>query len=199
MANRKPKTKEWKENHSKMMLGRKHSEETKKKISKANKGKKAPYSCFKIGHSVSEEVRLKISKANKGRISKLRGKPSPLKGRKQSLEVIQKRVSKIMGENHPGWVKNREELKSRKNGRRCNDHKKWSRNVKKRDNNICKLNNKDCCGKIYSHHILSYKDYPELRYDINNGITLCKYHHPTKRVDEIKYESYFKQLINLTA
>jgi hypothetical protein len=46
----------------------------------------------------------------------------------------------------------------------------WSSMVKLRDEK-CKK-----CGSVYdlhAHHIKSYKEHPELRYDVNNGITLC--------------------------
>jgi hypothetical protein len=47
----------------------------------------------------------------------------------------------------------------------------WRNQVLIRDNFICKR-----CGfsnGLEAHHIYSYKHEPELRYDINNGITLC--------------------------
>lgn len=31
-------------------------------------------------------------------------------------------------------------------------------------------------GKVVAHHILPWKDYIELRHEVNNGITLCHYH-----------------------
>ena len=68
--------------------------------------------------------------------------------------------------------------------------------VKKRDNWKCKIDNLDCEGRLESHHILSWKDYPELRYDINNGICLCKKHHPKKRNEEINLILTFQQIIN---
>ena len=47
----------------------------------------------------------------------------------------------------------------------------WRQSVLKRDG-VCQ-----CCGSSHNlevHHIFSYKDYPELRINNNNGIVLCK-------------------------
>jgi hypothetical protein len=65
-------------------------------------------------------------------------------------------------------------------------YQNWRYKVYKRDNYKCKINNCDCKGRIEAHHILAWKDYPELRYEINNGITLCHYHHPRKKGEDIK-------------
>lgn len=51
----------------------------------------------------------------------------------------------------------------------------WRRSVFERDDYTCQ--NKDCNKKgvfLHPHHIKSYTYYPELRYDVNNGTTLCK-------------------------
>jgi hypothetical protein len=98
------------------------------------------------------------------------------------------------GANHYKWNPNREEIKKR-DDRLDYRYSDWRLEVYKRDNFTCKINNQDCEGRIEAHHILSYTKFPELRYDINNGITLCKYHHPRKRVEEIKMIPIFKELV----
>lgn len=52
------------------------------------------------------------------------------------------------------------------------EYKAWARAVKERDGFTCQL-----CGKrggdLHSDHILSFADYPENRFDLGNGRTLC--------------------------
>lgn len=48
---------------------------------------------------------------------------------------------------------------------------------------------------IEAHHILGWEEYPKLRYEVNNGITLCRAHHPRKRAEEKKLVPYFMGLI----
>jgi hypothetical protein len=70
-------------------------------------------------------------------------------------------------------------------------------NIFKRDFFTCKIKNEDCRGRIEAHHILGWTKHKELRYNINNGITLCHYHHPRKKIDEENGVNLFKQLITL--
>ena len=52
------------------------------------------------------------------------------------------------------------------------EYKDWRTSVYERDDYTCQ-----CCGsrggELNAHHINQFADYPKLRYDINNGITLC--------------------------
>ena len=53
--------------------------------------------------------------------------------------------------------------------------KNWSKAVRERDGNRCFV-----CGSDYhcqAHHICQKKMWSDLKYDLNNGITLCCKHH----------------------
>lgn len=78
---------------------------------------------------------------------------------------------------------------------RGKENQKWRRDVLKRDNYICKINNSECVEKLEVHHILRYTEHPELANEINNGITLCVFHHPRKKSEEQHLEETFKKLI----
>ncbi len=151
--------------------GFKHSQETKEKMSKSRKGKKRP--------PFSEEWKNNMSKAKKKNPTKYwLGKKRP------SME----------GDKNPRWVGGIEFWK-KDNERNDSAYKGWVLTCKERDKNKCQMENKDCSGRIEVHHILSWKDYPELRYETNNGITLCRYHHPRKRIKEEKMVPLFHKII----
>ena len=98
------------------------------------------------------------------------------------------------GQNHFRWIVDRNKL-AKKQERNDVAYKEWRKQVWIRDNYKCKINNKDCFGKIQAHHILSWREYLKLRYEINNGITLCQAHHPRKRAEEKRLIPIFKELV----
>lgn len=51
--------------------------------------------------------------------------------------------------------------------------KAWIKKVYSRDNYTCQKCNKKS-GKLNAHHINPFSTYPSLRFEISNGITLCK-------------------------
>lgn len=98
-------------------------------------------------------------------------------------------------ERHPRWVADRNQLVKSEKKHLDSRYREWMFAIKNRDMWKCKINNSDCNGKLESHHILNWKDYPELRYEINNGITLCHAHHPRGREREAKLSPYFQSLV----
>lgn len=57
--------------------------------------------------------------------------------------------------------------------RNSKESKKWIKEIKERANYVCQ-----CCGSneikgMSSHHIKNWSAYPDLRYDLSNGVCLC--------------------------
>lgn len=102
-------------------------------------------------------------------------------GKKMPWNSIPERV----GEKHPRWIKDRSKVIGRHN-RPFHDssYKQWRKSVLERDEWKCKIADENCRGKIICHHILTWQENPDARYDINNGIALCHFHHPRTREEE---------------
>lgn len=107
----------------------------------------------------------------------------------------------ISGENHPNWIHDRSSLSRVVNygERRSYMYANWRKQVWLRDNFKCKIANPDCGGRVEAHHILGWASYPELRYEVNNGITLCHAHHPKKRAEEKRLIPFFQELVPVSS
>ena len=75
-------------------------------------------------------------------------------------------------------------------------YKVWRQNVRQRDNNICQWPNCKSSKKLHVHHINKWASNAHLRYDINNGITLCKAHHDMVKNNEDSYIEFFSKLLS---
>jgi len=139
---------------NKINVGKKRSEETKKKISEANKGKKR-----------SKEFKKRMSEIHKGK------KFSSRLGKKHSKETRKKMSKAHKEEKHWNWQGG---ISFEEYGIDWTDDLKES--IRKRDNYICNL-----CGihqdeldgrhkKLDIHHI----DYDKYNLNPNNLITLCR-------------------------
>lgn len=74
------------------------------------------------------------------------------------------------GENHWNWKGGITPQNQR--ARNSREYREWRMAVFARDNFTCL-----CCGKrggrLNAHHIATWADNPDKRYDLDNGITLC--------------------------
>lgn len=86
------------------------------------------------------------------------------------------------GSGHYKWKVDRTTLAKRQQ-RNDMAYKEWRRLVWERDGFICQLKDKDCSGRIEAHHIITWSEDESKRYEVSNGITLCKRHHPRKKDD----------------
>lgn len=73
--------------------------------------------------------------------------------------------------------------KTNRDHRHSPEYREWRTKVFTRDNFTCAICNQ-VGGKLNAHHIKPFRDFEELRYDVNNGITLCEKCH--KRVHKEK-------------
>lgn len=127
-----------------------------------------------------------------------KGKSNPFYGKKVSKEHREKLkliMSKRVGELHQNWKGG---ISRDLHSLSFPEYREWRMNIFKRDNFKCKIFNSDCKGQLQAHHILNWKDYPELRYEINNGITLCVAHHPRGRAKEKRLIPTFQELVSVS-
>jgi len=160
------------------------SDETRYRMSMASKGKAKPKGWINPvlkGSKRSEEVKLKISEAKKGKPVKFVPDNT---GRTVSVETRQKlsNIMKSKGIKPPG---RKTDVKGSNNGnwkggitllnttiRKSNEYKLWRVTVFERDKYTCVW-----CGvrggTLQADHIKSFAGFPELRFDLDNGRTLC--------------------------
>ncbi|MFY9225282.1 MAG: HNH endonuclease [Blastocatellia bacterium] len=129
---------------------------------------KGRVSTFK-GHKHSEEAKQKMSEAKKGMRLRL--------GIKHTTETRQKISQKVRqvavrGTEHPAYKDGK--LAERRGQRFSTEYKQWRYDVFIRDNFTCQTCGDDRGGNLVAHHIKPFADYPELRFDVSNGITLCE-------------------------
>ncbi|MBC6982876.1 HNH endonuclease [Caulobacter sp. 17J80-11] len=85
---------------------------------------------------------------------------------RQKMSTAKK--DRFLGADNPNWKGGQPTVDPDRNRYRA---KAWVRAVKSRDGWRCVK-----CGSqthLHAHHIKRWKEHPELRYDLNNGVTLC--------------------------
>lgn len=161
-----------------MRKGRRHSEETKKRIGDIQRGKKRG--------PLSLETRMKIAlrlKGNKNNLGYVPGASTRELHRKRMLgthpsEATKEKFRKIMtGKKGPlsrNWIDGRTGPNEIARGSKQNFE--WRSACMIRDRYTCQKT-KIKGGYLVVHHILNFSSHPDLRFDVNNGITLSRESH----------------------
>lgn len=207
--------------HKGYMLGKHHSEESKRKMRLGNIGKhrseetKLRIKLAKIGKYASEETKRKMSESGMGHIGYMLGKH-------HSIETKTKMRNSQIGKSRKGhiaWNKNRKmdfppksafkkghrpwnyrgtSSKEKDRIRSSSEFKLWRDSVFQRDKFLCQMPDCDKSERyLNGHHIKKFADYPELRFEVSNGITLCKKCHDKVQWKEEKYENMFIEIVRL--
>lgn len=187
---------EYLEKQRKSHLGKKHSEEAKRKMSEARKGKigywkdkkfskesRKKMSLIRKGKKHSEETKKKIGLANSISLKRYfeNGGIGSFKGKKHSEETRKKISILKIREKNPNWNNGSSfELYS------VDWTKTLKQSIRERDKYICQL-----CSQYGNnvHHI----DYDKKNCNPKNLITLCIFCHNKTRNNRDYWQSYFQQ------
>jgi len=147
--------------HPKSEFKKRHipSEKTRRKISETLKGR-----------HLSEDTRKKLSKAIKGKHRSKETKRKISEAKKGKRASIATEFKK--GERHPNWKggitsKNTKLWRSK-------EYQLWQKAILEKNNYTCQICGDNTRGKLHAHHLWQKSKFPELMFEIRNGITLCK-------------------------
>lgn len=125
------------------------------------------------GKRMSDESRRKMSQASKGKTgirSNRFGKKHTPEARAKIADATKERTAR--GENHYAYSHGRAQRNL--SDRRSVEYKHWRDAVYVRDGYTCRHCGDNRGGNLQAHHQKSFAGHPELRFDVDNGITLCK-------------------------
>ena len=172
-------SKEWRENISKGLIGRKRSKEHCENLSKVLKGRLITW-----GHKISNtkknsprtiEVIEILAQTKRGKtfedVYGERAEEQKEKRRLANLRNGHRPPPTGYGDKNPNYRGDKCITPVNKRIRMSPEYQDWKNSIFIRDNYTCQE-----CGKkekLQVHHVKSFAYYPELRFDISNGITLC--------------------------
>lgn len=165
-----------------MKKGYKMSLETKKKMSLARLGKKFPYiPHYKKRGQLSWNKGLKGYMAGKKHYNWKGGLPKCKDCKKQlsnryAIRCRQCDKKLYIGSNNPSWKGGITPIN--RSIRTSKEYELWRKSVYERDNYTC-IWCGQIGGKLNADHIKPFSLYPELRFAIDNGRTLCEECHKT--------------------
>ncbi|MBN1366222.1 MAG: hypothetical protein JW976_15570 [Syntrophaceae bacterium] len=145
---------------SKKLKGRKLSEEHRSKLSESLKGNKRA-----LGYKHTEGHKKKVSET----LKKIGHKPPSWLGKHHTEETKIKERESHSGDKCYNWKGGITPFRTKI--WRSIQYQDWRNKVFERDNYTCQI----CKTKknLVAHHIKNFKEYPELIFEVSNGLTLC--------------------------
>jgi hypothetical protein len=116
--------------------------------------------------------------------------------RNASAERMRKMSLGKVGPQHPRWIVDRTKTARKSQCRDCADVT-WSSAVRRRFPK-CVMSGRsygECGGRLESHHIEPIVKSSEKRFDVDNGVTLCRCHHPRKQSEVVALAPLFRQIV----
>ena len=155
------------------MLGKHHTEASKKKISESNKGKNSGRVLSQEEIQRRTESRRKNGWNKNPELTSLRMSQNNARanlGKKQSIETRLKRAEALKGDKNHNWKGGVYQPNNRI--RKSLEYQIWRLEILKRDDYTCQICGKRG-GKLQADHIKPFALFPELRFELPNGRTLC--------------------------
>lgn len=179
---RKPRSEEHKRNLSLSHLGKpswnkglKMSEETRRRISASKSGERHPM--FGKHHSEETKLRMSVPRPGSGR------RPGFKMSEETKMKLSLVKTGKLSGDKHWNWKGGITPVNKVIRG--SIEYKLWRKSVFERDDYTCIWCKKRGVA-LQADHIKPFAYFPELRFAIDNGRTLCLPCHKTT-------DSYFNK------
>lgn len=147
------------------LAGKKHTKEAKEKMRLAKLGKRG---IGMTGKKHSEETKKKLSQRFKGKHFSPR---TELKKGARIGKIFVKKDPRITGEANSRWKggKTPENIKERGSPEALG----WRKTIFSRDDFSCQVCGDRRGGNLQAHHFENFSENKDLRYEEENGITLC--------------------------
>lgn len=124
---------------------------------------------MRAGSKMTVEQRARVSAGKRGRSNGRLG----LRHSMETRAKISRRTREAMprGAALPSYKDGR--LAERRGARFSTAYKRWRYDVFVRDAFTCQDCGDGRGGNLVAHHVLPFADYPALRFEVSNGVTLC--------------------------